>query len=413
LAGKIITIDWQSIQAMTNDTYKLKALNNQQIAVLLALCEYQHWQTRWDNLDATQQEIDRFIGDIEFRLMGDEEGLMATEDDIRNGMYRAFNDIAKQIVSGGIGGFSVDEDGNVTIGSGAGAEDELPEDDTGTPEDETETARMGGSLEVAALFENVIEQIDFLYGAVNGTPSYTAAQAEAIMAQIWDFDAALLNAAVTNYYAYRATNPRLLYVKAASFAQYLYCNGATAQIASRYLILVIGFVFAKQDAILKFWNALAQAQIDEYFVNGISKPSTTYLEAGCVPSPREIMLLSVFNTNVQSQTSWKPNHRLKFTVTGVLTDPVGHKRDFWYYDANNAAPLFVPASMSMQLGTGITKPTINQVPFSATGSYIFTIDTPASSGVLILNMAAGGVFNAPFTGAPITVTIDDLGEISF
>jgi len=338
-----------------------------------------------------------------------------TAQDFRDGIYQAVNDLAAQLKSGSIGGFTVGDDGTVTFPSSAG-DSSLPEDNPLTPLiDERLSAKMGGIIDIARGLESVWDKIDALFGVPSGavTPVTSLDDAKLQMQLYFACDQTLMGIACDNYYAWRlGSATQIAFTQTATFAQFLFCNGYDANALARWVIDNSGWIPSKQIIALDFWLSLSESFFSVRFANGIEKPSTTYLEAVCVPSPQEIIILNVFNTNVTSATSWKPNHRLKFSITGVLTDTAaGHKRDFWWYDGAAAAPAFVPASMSMQLGTGITKPTINQVPFSATGTYVFTIDTPASSGALVLNMAAGGVFNSPFTGS-IDITIDDLGEIA-
>lgn len=337
-------------------------------------------------------------------------GGMASQEDIAKGLYQAAQWMALQLATGTYANINIstDADGVVTPAIEAGAD--IPEDDPDTEINETESAIMGGCISLSKAIQQVYDKIDSLYGATNGTPITPEADAQTYMKAFFLNDAGEMDSAVSLYYIYRASNPRFLYVANASLQQFFYCHGHDESAWGQALVNE-GYAIGKFNAMWGLTIALAPEFWTNAFNQGTSKPSTTYLEAGCVPSPQEIMLLDTFAVNVTSQTSWKPNHRLRFTVTGVLTDVNGHKRDFWFYDGAAAAPAFVPASMSMQLGTGITKPTINQVPFSATGSYIFTIDTPASSGPLVLNMATGGTITIPMTGGPISVTIDDLGEI--
>jgi hypothetical protein len=397
-------IDWPTIAAMDSIDYELKPLNQQHVAILLMLLEYQKWETRWTNLAISKDELQVYIGDIEERLMRNEGGGMSAEE-IRQGIYLAMNDLAAQLKSGVAGGFTVGEDGTVTFPSDATGDAALPEDDPATQIDESASAKSGGVSAVRVGFNLLWSDISGFY-----TGAVAVADAQTYMKSLykWESDAAA-DTFVSFYYINRDAAHTFPASWASTLDGYLYCKGVNKATVNRWVLDTLA-TYPEQQS-LNLVVAIAQAQMDEWFSRGLSTPSTIYKEYPCVPSPTEIMTLNVFNTNVSSQTSWKPNHRLKFTTTGVLTDTAAqHKRDFWYYDAAAAAPIFVPASMSMQLGTGITKPTINQVPFQAAGNYVFTIDTPASSGVLVLNMAAGGVFNSPFTGT-ITITIQDLGEI--
>jgi len=71
-------IDWPTIAAMDSEDYELKALNQQQVAILLMLLEYQKWDTRWTNLELSKDELQSYIGDIEIRLMGNEGSSMTS-----------------------------------------------------------------------------------------------------------------------------------------------------------------------------------------------------------------------------------------------------------------------------------------------------------------------------------------------
>lgn len=66
-------IDWLEIADMDASTEEMKHLTQQQVAILLMLLDYQKWETRWHNLALTKNELESFIGDIENRLMTNEE----------------------------------------------------------------------------------------------------------------------------------------------------------------------------------------------------------------------------------------------------------------------------------------------------------------------------------------------------
>lgn len=338
--------------------------------------------------------------------------LSSLAQDIRDGIYEAANDIAKQIVSGRTFNISVGDDGTVTDPTTGSGDAGLPEDDPDTIVNETKGARMGGSIEVAALCENVLERIDALYGATNGSPVYSASDAETVMGQFYDFEPSALNDAVTNYYSYRATNPRFLWVKTVTFPQYIYCNGATAQTVARYLIDIIGFTFAKQNAMLNFWYALTQAAYDAAFQHGISLPSSTYIDASCEPTPSETIVITSTTTDKFTLNTWKINHRLRFTVSGSIVDSNTPQRTvdlFWYIDNTGALVSRLGALTFVSGVTGLPKPTTAQIPYNTGHAYQFTVDMPVA-GLIKINLASP-TMTAPLTGA-ITITIDDLGEFT-
>lgn len=419
MAGKIITIDWPTIAALPSDEYHIKLLNKQQAAVLQALCEYQHWLTRWDNLELTQDELDRFMGDIEFRLMGDETGGFMTVEEliegVCGGLVCAAPKIGAMLATGVTSGFSVDDAGNPTIGGGGEDTVELPDDDPATEIDETAAARAGGMFSIAKGINAIIALTNTYFGA-DATADMTPAEAVTLIGLQYKIDETLMLGALTDMWAIKAASLGVIAsLTEATVAGSLYCKGLSYQSINRVVLATAGISTASKVATADIVNAVTMEQIGDWYESGTLLPTTTYKEFTCVPSPTEVINYATLGVAVNSQTAWKNNHRLLFTVENYFTDSLGNVVDFWWYDAVGVtAPVNRISSVNMQLGTGITKPTINQVPFAAGHKYQFTIDTPAAAGSLQLTIPSTGM-TAPITpsvaGVGIKVTIEDLGEI--
>lgn len=408
-------IDWPTIAAMDSEDYELKPLNQQQVAILLMLLEYQKWETRWTNLELSKDELQTYIGDIEERLMRNEGG-MATKDDIRDGIYEAMNRLALQVATGQYAniGLSTDEDGTVTPTPDDPTSD-LPEDDPLTPIDETQASNYGGTISLSKAIELLYDKLDTYYGAVNGTPATPEATAKTLIKAFFPCDGLMMDTAIASYYTYRTSNGQLAFNTTQAMQLYLYCHGSNERGWGQWLSDQSGYAIAKFTVMNDLSVSLSDEFWTSYYQQGTNKPSTVYLEAGCVPSPTEIMNMPVLGTAYTSQTAWKANHRLLFTVENYFTDSTDSDiLDFWWYDAAGVTlPVNRIASVNMQLGAGITKPTVNQVPFAANHKYQFTIDTVNGAGQVQITVPATGITTAvaSVAGVGFKVTIQDLGEI--
>src|SRR5574341_41426 len=172
-------LDWEKIDAMDGDEYEFHLLNQRQVAVLLALLEYQKWTTRWINLSVSKSELQKFVGDIELRLMTSEDCGMSIDyeawyDANKRAIYDAVNDVAKQIVSGRVANINVDDTGAVTDPTLEGDDTGGVVDDPATSFDETKAAIYGGGYELIKNIELLLDKVDNYYGNTNGTPVTSA-----------------------------------------------------------------------------------------------------------------------------------------------------------------------------------------------------------------------------------------------
>jgi hypothetical protein len=70
-SGKLIVQDWSVLESYDED-FVLRLLTRRQIAALLAITEFLHWETRYKNSPGLD-EIDNFASKTEYRLMEDVE----------------------------------------------------------------------------------------------------------------------------------------------------------------------------------------------------------------------------------------------------------------------------------------------------------------------------------------------------
>lgn len=408
---KGILIDWEEIADMDAEDYELKPLNQQQAAILLALLEYQKWPTRWLNLDMSQDELETYIADIEQRLMRNEGGGMATKEDIRDGLYEAMNRLALQIATGQYANIalSTDEDGTVSIPEGEETP-ELPEDDSSTPFDDTLAAEMGGTIAVSRALEILYDQIDTYYGGTNGSPAVPQADALVFLKAYFPVDENALSTAISAYYAYRATNPRLLWDVTATIQNWLFCKGGLKSAWNRWLSSQSGFAIAKFNAMFLLSDALAPEFWTGYFQEGMKIPSTQYLDASCVKIQPQTLTNIVFAVQ-RSSTIIKPLHRYLWKVKGYALDVDGDTQDWFWYRTAAGVNTFTTPSVVHSAAPDL--PSSTQVPYNAAHEYQYTVDSEnlANNPYLItLNKHANMNATGLTYPIPFEVTIEDLGE---
>lgn len=369
-------IDWPTIEAMDAEDYELKPLNQQQVAILLMLLEYQKWETRWTNLELSKDELEKFIGDIEIRLMMN-EGSMATKDDIRDGMYEAMNRLAAQIVSGRYTDIAIDEDGNVTQPSEEGGAAGLPEDDPTTPLDETAMAIYGGCQGVASGLNLFFDKLDAYYGITNGSPATALATAQFAIKAYFPNDGAAMDTAIATYYTYRGSNNRILFDNTIAFIRYLYCSSPDEVGFNRWLIDLSGYDATKQGIVHDLAIGLSQEFWDSYYASGAKTPSGAYADATCVPVPPFSLINMVFGTGYLSP-QMKAFHRFQCHIEGYYVDNIdGDIQDTLYYVTAAGVITYYPAGITITYGTGVTLPTTSQVPYRTDHKYDFTLDLPS------------------------------------
>lgn len=345
-------------------------------------------------------------------------GEMATQEEITAAVVDAAEIISARFLAGQEGnvqgGVNINPDGTVTIAPGG-----LPADDPATFYDETEAAIFGGTTSLVNALKLFYDKIDFYYGPVNGTPINAASYAKFQIKLYFPCDDATIDIAIDDYYAYRATNGRHVFTPVAATYQYIYCAGSNEQAWARWLSdNPLGYPIAKTTQMHLLSTGLSEAFWTEFFEDGLDVPNLNYLDAACVPSQPETLLMPLLGTAYTTGTSWKANHRLRLTITGYFSDtadtPVNDIRDFWWYRQGSTSQLFFQAANNnMQLGSGITKPTSTIVPYTTANNhkYVCTIDTTGGAGQLQITIPSTSMTTPVTTTGGFTVLIEDLGQI--
>jgi len=292
---------------------------------------------------------------------------------IAEGQYLAFNWLALQVASGKYANLnlSTDADGVVTVPPAGGATPELPEDDPATIFDDSLAAKMGGAIELGKAIELLIGKIDTYYGPVNNTPVTSLADTQFYIKSYFACDDAEMDTAIADYYTYRVSQGRIVFTTTTAFNQYFFCKGANEQAWGQWLVDQSTYPVAKMAITQKLTNALSAEFWSSYFASGSTKPSTSYLDAGCVPIPDQTLLNLLYGV-ARNTTAIKPYHRYRFKASGYMLDADGDTQDwFWYRTAAGvntfASPSFVYAAPS-NLPTGL------QVPWNSSHIYEWTVD---------------------------------------
>lgn len=414
-------INWLEIADMDDVTYDYKLLNQQQVAILLALLEYQKWATRWTNLELDNSELLAFVGDIEDRLMRSELSMSidydAWYDANKRAMYDAINDVAKQIVSGRTFDISIASDG--TVSNPADDVNELPESPADNPLTplirEDWAAQMGGAIAVSVAVALFIAKIDTAYGVVNGTPVMSLSDCQFLIKTYFECDAAAMDAAIAGYYTYRNTNGRIVFTTSDSTESYLFCNGANELGLKKWTIDQSAYPAVKQAMFLTLVAALADAFWTGYYSSGLLIPSTEYRAAACTPFDTEIITFTGADFTGSAYKSGgvvnKNSHRVLLDVTGKVNDTLGGVQDFFWRKDNLGALTFVgnaTANGTWQVNSNWSAPSASEVPYRADGHYQVTRDiVNTGAGFLTIRrklteLGAGGSF---------VMTITDLGQM--
>ncbi|AXH77633.1 MAG: hypothetical protein [Caudoviricetes sp.] len=404
-------INWLEIADMDALDYDLKPLNQQQVAILLMLLEYQKWDTRWTNLELSKDELHTFIGEIEYRLMSNEGGGMATKEDIRDGIYEAVNRISLQIASGGFAGLNFSTDSNGTVTPNVDASNDLPENDPATPFDDSLAAKMGGTIAVTRALELLYDKLDTYYGTVNGTPVTLLATTQTLIKAFFACDGAAMDTAIASYYTYRNTNARLLFDVSSSMQLYVFCRGGNERAWGQWLSDQSGYVIAKFTVMNDLSSALSDTFWTGYFSDGSAIPSTQYYDAGCVPIAPQTLTGLVFAT-LRRTTPLKSLHRMKIKTKGYALDTSGNIQDAYWY--RTAAGVVTRSNWSWVHSAGSNLPSDNQVVYSASHEYEYTIDLGALNQYMDItpNKNAGMIAAGLTYPVPFEVTMIDLGEYS-
>lgn len=411
MAGKIITIDWPTIAALPSDEYHIKLLSKQQAAVLQALCEYQHWQTRWDNLELSQDELDKFMGDIEFRLMGDETGGFMTVDEliegICGGLVCAAPKIGAMLATGVTTGFTIDDEGNVTTPDEGGVD--VPEDDPTTPEyDEAAAARAGGVIVVT----NGIQEI--LTNMYNWKQAgvITDVQAALRLELLYNYDPNDASAFASYWWNVYANSQGTVPINLAIVQSNFFCKGLTMNSFTEY-IYENHAVALEVPVLEKFVQYFPVSQLDVWYQKGVLVPSTAYRSYSCTMNKVEQWTLN-FSTaesfTLPISQILKTGHRFLIEAVGSFVDadvPNEVQDFFWKRNTATGVNTFTGFTLSV---SGTSPATAAQVPYESSHAYAWTFDKVGDDGGTITK--TNDSFTNPNVTGTIILTLTDLGEFA-
>lgn len=355
------------------------------------------------------------------QLMIFEEGINGTilmtpdefRESLRDGMYEAFNNLAKQIVSGRTTNISVGDDGTVSDPA-TGGSDDLPEDDPTTPIDEASAAFAGGSIAQARGFKAVYDDLFALFG-IDASPDTPLADAQFIIAATYSVDQPAMDNAIAGYYAIRsALFSDYAVLNADAMAEILFCSNGEKGRLNAYILDLPTPSLAARKNICDIFNAVSGEQSIIWFNRGIQVPSTIWQTYYCARQPSETITLDMSTANTVSVTTsfiWKKGHRLLIHVSGTFTDSdvPGFISDGLYAVNSTGGKNFVVLGFNSSGGT--TNPTETQVPYQSSHVYEFTIEKNPNTGTdaTIIISKDNGSFNLPNVSGILEVTITDLG----
>jgi len=329
---------------------------------------------------------------------------------IRDGIYTAGNDFAKQLISGGTTNIVVDDEGNVTVPSDAIT---IPpvEDDPDTALDESLASAAGGAIGIRLGFNDIWGSLITWYaGAIS------AAETTSRLLKIykWVSDAEC-SAFVNDYYAARAGALAFITTWATSLDSKMYCKGHTKQQIFDWIYDT--YVTSQQDMSLDLCTAIADEQIALWYAYGQQTPSTAYLEYSCTKIQFEEFTFNMALANAPAYTTngvWKGGHRFLVEISGSYADsdlPDLLGDGMYFLVPSTGVKTYSP--LSFNFGGAVTAPVQAQVPYSAAHVYSFTVEKLVGSG-----SAAGiitrdnGSMTIPNVTGILTVKITDLGEFA-
>jgi hypothetical protein len=367
-----------------------------------------YWQEADDELHHAIQQILIFEEGIEAGILMDPE---IFETRLHSAMYRVFNDVAKQIVSGVTAGFSVDEDGNV-VPPGAATDPKTPEDDPATPAiDENSEYRAGVAIAFKDMVNSLFAKLDDLFGS-GPTPDTPLEDAIYIINKTYYTDAAAMESAITAYYNRRGLGDPIFTTLGEGLAEFLFCNNLDDDKISQYILDELsGDLPKKQNAI-----DLVDALHDDEFISARSEvePSTDYRAYACVPIPTEEFTLDMSTGNVVSYTTngvWKGGHRYLIEITGSYTDsdlPDVVGDGMYFHNTSTGIKTF--SNLGLDFNGTITVPTQAQVPFSPSHAYRYTVDRTGGSNAARTITRDNGLMATPNVTGVLTIKVTDLGQ---
>jgi hypothetical protein len=368
------------------------------------------WKDAQDSNYHAIQQILIFEEGIEGEILMDSAEFKQA---LYEGLYRWTNDVAKQIVSGGTTNFVVDDEGNVTQPGDAITPPVV--DDPETPENEGLEAQSGAAITLAHGLVSIVERLLELYGG-DASADVPEDEANAILSAEYSTDSNDFDAAIADYYAYRATSVvSFIVLDEDELSEILFCSDLDISAAIAY-VMNLPEVFAERNIVAELFISISDEQKAKWIAKGQGLPSTEYKIYGCTPVPYEEITLDMASANFPQKTTnsvHKEGHRIQFDISGSFTDVDNPNivQDF-FYEHNTATDgkTFLPGQFQIQR-SGLAEPTQSEVPFEPSHEYHFTIDISPTGGLSAIIVGRdNGVFALPNTTGTLLIKITDLGE---
>lgn len=338
-----------------------------------------------------------------------------TAEEFKMALYEVFNMVARQIVSGRYTNITVDDEGNVSDPSeGIELEDPIEDDPETEAIDESLASIMGGAISVCRALDKFLDKCDSLYGAVNGSPATSEASAQAIIKAYYPNDGAIMDTAITNYYAYRATNGQMNFSTTDAINRFMYCRGYDERAFNQWLIDSSGYTEQKRTIVAGLVTGLSDEFWTYYFAIGAKVPSSDYIAASCTKVKTEEFTLDMSTGNAPNYITseiWKGGHRFLVEVSGTYTDSdlpdiIGDA--MYFHNTSTGVKTF--SSLNF---TSITLPTQAQVPFEPSHVYQFTVEkaqgVPDNPNTITRD---NGTMATPNVSGILIFKITDLGDFS-
>ena len=371
------------------------------------------WPDASDESYHAIQQILIFLQGVE--PMSIDYDLMA--DAIARGNYKAWNDLAKQVVSGRTTNINVDGEGVVTDPNDIISEDDAPSDDPATPDiDERKASIYAGYLSMALDINDLLAYLHTLYGPT--TTAVTSADDAKLLIDSRYATVSTIYDAIDAYWAARAAgNSQIITADREDLANYLYCNRFGDNIRETikgFFANLSGPTNAQKLNAIGIVGGMGDEQYSIWYNQGAATRTTEYKSAPCEPIDDYEFTLQ-FNTTFNDTHVFKAYHRYECTIIGYGVDPIdGDWQDAFWHKQTGQNPVFDNADFSIQIGQAVKRsPDVFEAPINATmHAYKWSIDMGPinASPQWTMNRDATMSVGTTSPSNGFLVTVKDLGQ---
>ena len=328
----------------------------------------------------------------------------------RRSIYDAWNDIAKQVVSGRTTNINVDGEGAVSDPStGEGVEIPPTEDDPATPIDETLASRAGGVINTRLWIQRILNDMaawHFAAVPILAVPNR--------LATLYGFDPTDIDEWVT-YYWNTDPSPDTVITLLSSLDSQFFCRGLSSQSFANYA-LNIHTPTTDRETLFQLAPHLTQELLNKWYETGTDTMATDYLGYSCVKIPSYSFTLQI-GVTLNDPVVLKANHRYQVTAQGYMLDSAdGDIQDAWFRKTTTGLPVYNNSDFNIQIGGAVKiDPTTFEVTYDAVNHrYVWTMDMGSSSVGAQWTWSRNSGMAAGTTTSPsggLAVSVVDLGEI--